>query len=41
MGLHNKSNKEVRKMKYAEQFSKTQENKKRNFEKRKKKLGKN
>lgn len=28
MGLHSKSNKEVRKRKYAEQFAKTAENKK-------------
>lgn len=40
MGDHHKSNKEVRKRKYAEQFAKTTENKKRKAEKRKKKLEK-
>ncbi len=40
MGLHEKSNREVRKRKYAEQFSKTVENKKRKAIKRQKRLGK-
>lgn len=40
MGLHSKSNKEVRKRKYAEQFAKTAENKKRKAEKKARKLGK-
>lgn len=40
MGLHSKSNKEVRKRKYAEQFAKTSANKKRKEEKRLKKLNK-
>lgn len=40
MGLHHKSDKEKRKRKYADQFAKTAENKKRKAEKRKKKLGK-
>ena len=40
MGLHSKSNREVRKRKYAEQFARTAENKKRKAEKRKKKLEK-
>lgn len=40
MGLHSKSNKEVRKRKYAEQFAKTTENKKRKAEKRAKKINK-
>ena len=40
MGLHSKSNKEVRKRKYAEQFQRTLENKKRKKEKREKKLNK-
>lgn len=35
MGDHHKSNKEVRKRKYAEQFTKTEANKKRKAEKRK------
>lgn len=39
MGLHTKSNKEVRKRKYAEQFARTSANKKRKAEKRAKKLG--
>ena len=34
MGLHSHSNKEVRKKKYAEQFAKTAENKRRKAEKR-------
>ena len=34
MGTHSKSNKETRKRKYAEQFAKTVENKKRKAEKR-------
>lgn len=34
MGLHSKSNKEIRKRKYAEQFAKTAENKKRKALKR-------
>lgn len=34
MGTHSKSNKEVRKRKYAEQFAKTAENKKRKAKKR-------
>lgn len=38
MGDHHKSNKEIRKRKYADQFAKTVENKKRKAEKRKKKL---
>lgn len=37
MGLHSKSNKEVRKRKYAEQFAKTEANKKRKAMKRNKK----
>lgn len=37
MGLHSKSNKEVRKRKYAEQFARTAENKKKKELKRKKK----
>lgn len=40
MGLHDKSNREIRKRKYAEQFAKTQANKKRKAEKRARKLGK-
>ena len=40
MGLHSKSNKETRKRKYADQFAKTLENKKRKQEKREKKHGK-
>lgn len=36
MGLHSKSNKEVRKRKYAEQFAKTVQNKKRKALKREK-----
>ena len=36
MGTHHKSNKEVRKRKYAEQFAKTVENKKRKALKREK-----
>nr|DAX01481.1 MAG TPA: hypothetical protein [Bacteriophage sp.] len=40
MGLHDKSNRETRKRKYAEQFAKTQANKKRKAEKRARKLGK-
>lgn len=39
MGTHSKSNREVRKRKYAEQFARTAENKKRKAEKREKKLG--
>lgn len=39
MGTHSKSNREVRKRKYAEQFARTAENKKRKAEKRAKKLG--
>lgn len=38
MGMHSKSNKEVRKRKYAEQFARTAENKKRKALKREKKL---
>ena len=38
MGLHHKSNRETRKKKYAEQFAKTAENKKRKALKREKKL---
>ncbi len=34
MGLHSKSNKEVRKRKYQEQFARTEANKKRKAEKR-------
>ncbi len=37
MGTHHKSNKEVRKRKYTEQFARTAENKKRKAEKRQKK----
>lgn len=40
MGDHSKSNREVRKRKYAEQFARTAENKKRKAEKRAKRLGK-
>ena len=40
MGLHSKSNKEKRKKKYAEQFTRTAENKKRKAEKRLKRFGK-
>ena len=40
MGLHSKSNRETRKRKYAEQFARTAENKKRKAEKRIKKLNK-
>lgn len=40
MGDHSKSNKEVRKRKYTEQFARTAENKKRKAEKRAKRLGK-
>lgn len=40
MGLHSKSNKEVRKRKYAEQFAKTEANKKRKALKREKRLNK-
>lgn len=40
MGLHSHSNKEVRKRKYAEQFAKTEANKKRKALKRKRKLEK-
>lgn len=39
MGLHEKSDREKRKRKYAEQFTKTAENKRRKTEKRKKKFG--
>lgn len=39
MGLHSKSNKEIRKRKYAEQFARTAANKKRKAEKRARKLG--
>lgn len=39
MGTHSKSNKEIRKRKYAEQFARTEANKKRKAEKRKRKLG--
>lgn len=38
MGMHTKSNKEQRKRKYAEQFAKTYENKKRKALKRENKL---
>lgn len=38
MGLHSKSDKLKRKMKYAEQFKKTAENKKRKALKRERKL---
>ena len=38
MGLHTKSNRETRKRKYAEQFAKTAENKKRKAGKREKNL---
>ncbi len=37
MGLHHKSNKEVRKRKYQEQFARTEANKKRKAEKRNRK----
>ncbi len=40
MGMHSKSNKEVRKRKYQEQFNTTSSNKKRKSEKRKRKLEK-
>lgn len=40
MGLHTKSNKETRKRKYADQFAKTKENKRRKADKRARKLGK-
>ena len=40
MGLHHKSNKETRKRKYAEQFAKTEANKKRKAQKRAKKFNK-
>lgn len=40
MGLHTKSNKETRKRKYADQFTKTKENKQRKADKRARKLGK-
>lgn len=40
MGLHEKSNREVRKRKYAEQYNRTAQNKKRKAEKRARKLGK-
>ncbi len=40
MGLHTKSNRETRKRKYAEQFARTAENKKRKAEKREKKIEK-
>ena len=40
MGDHHKSNREVRKRKYAAQFAKTEANKKRKAEKRAKKLTK-
>lgn len=40
MGLHSKSNKEVRKRKYQEQYNRTAENKRRKAEKRARKLGK-
>ena len=40
MGLHSKSNKEARKRKYAEQFNRTAENKKRKAEKRERKFSK-
>lgn len=40
MGLHSKSNKEKRKKKYAEQFARTAENKKRKAEKRAKRFEK-
>lgn len=39
MGLHSKSNREKRKKKYAEQFARTAENKKRKAEKRARRLG--
>ena len=41
MGLHSKSNRETRKRKYAEQFGKTLENKKRKALKREKSFRKN
>lgn len=40
MGKHSKSNKETRKRKYAEQFAKTAQNKKRKAEKRTRKFSK-
>lgn len=40
MGTHSKSNKETRKRKYAEQFAKTAQNKKRKAEKRARKFSK-
>lgn len=41
MGLHSKSNKETRKRKYADQFARTSENKRKRIEKDKKKSKKN
>ena len=41
MGQHSKSNKEARKRKYAEQFARTEANKKRKALKREKRLNKN
>ena len=41
MGDHHKSNKEVRKRKYAEQFAKTEVNKRRKAKQREKKFNKN
>lgn len=41
MGDHHKSNKEVRKRKYAEQFAKTEANKRRKAKKRELKFNKN
>lgn len=41
MGDHHKSNKEVRKRKYAEQFAKTEANKRRKAKQREKKFNKN
>ena len=40
MGLHSKSNKEVRKRKYQEQYNRTAENKRKKKKKRARKLGK-
>lgn len=41
MGLHSKSNKETRKRKYAEQFARTEANKKKKALKREKKFNRN
>jgi len=41
MGLHSKSNKQVRKQKYLDQFSKTRANKERRARKREERRNKN